>query len=127
MKLRKPGTFENGNQAHLGKEGAGGRPPDWLKEMCKKIVEEKKIVEFLGDVASGAPVRMALAVGDEKPVEGTKVSADIKDRIKATEILLDRGFGKAPQDVNLNGEISFDLVSALLKERGSRGVDAKQA
>ena len=100
MKKRKPGTFAEGNRAACGKHAPGsGRPPDWLKAKCQGIIKDKKLIEFLGDVASGEPVRNAVAIEGEKPVEGAKVSADIKDRLRAAEMLLDRGFGKAEQAV----------------------------
>src|SRR4051812_14023483 len=76
------------------REGAG-RKPDWLKDKCSELVERKKIIEFLADVASGEKVSRILTVaGTSIPV-----SADLKDRIKASEILLERGFGKSIQPV----------------------------
>lgn len=98
---------KRGNKQYLLKGGVvghdgsnAGRPPDWLKEKCKKIVQDKKLVEFLADVASGKKINKT----DVYDLTGKKVgesesSAAPKDRIHATEILLDRGFGKVLQDV----------------------------
>ena len=76
MKLRKPGTFKKNNQAAIGHRGGGGRPPDWLKAKCQKIVDREKLVEFLGRVGGGV------------------VDCEVKDRLRAIEILMDRGWGK---------------------------------
>ncbi len=73
--------FKKGNKLGQGgtKPGAG-RPPDWLKEKCAKLVEDKKIVEFIAEVASTAKYEM-------------------RDRIKCSEILLERAYGKPLQAV----------------------------
>lgn len=74
--------FQIGNKLATGgrREGSGA-PTNWLKEKCRKIISDKKLLEFLGDVASGEPF----------------VGADVKDRLRAVEMLLDRGFGRPPQ------------------------------
>lgn len=123
MQSRKPGTFQHGNKIGACPKPGSGRTPEWLKEKCREFIEKDKLVEFLSSVANGSKVRdVFLDNGSIVPC-----AAEVKDRMKATEILLDRGFGKAPQDVNLNGSISFDLVSALMEERGKRGIDASKA
>lgn len=74
-----------------------GRDQDWLKETCRELVKKNKIVEFLADVATGKDVEQA--VGSEGEV--IRIPAAVRDRIKATELLLDRGFGKADQHVDM--------------------------
>lgn len=115
---KKGGNPQNlrrdGNPGH---KGAGGRPPDWLKEKCKKIVQDKKLVEFLADVASGEKINKT----DVYDLTGKKVgesesSAAPKDRIHATEILLDRGFGKAVQPIGDKDDGLADL-GKILRER----------
>lgn len=84
---------------HGGKRDGAGRKPNWLKERCQEIVERDKILEFLASVANGADVEQA--VGGEGEV--IRVPAAVRDRIKAAELLLDRGFGKAPQSMEVTG------------------------
>lgn len=77
-----------------------GKDLDWLKEKCRELVRRDKIVEFLANVAKGEPVEQA--VGSEGEV--ISIPASVRDRIKATELLLDRGFGKASQPMELSGQ-----------------------
>jgi hypothetical protein len=82
------------------REGAG-RPKDKFKEWAKKIVQSKKVQNYLKALAEGEPIEEKIIDypnGNGK-VEPTKVlvSASAKDRLKAIEILLDRGLGKVPQ------------------------------
>ena len=87
MKTRKPGTFQKGNRASVGNKG-GGRPPEWLAAQCREIIEKKKLIPWLGRVAAG-----------EEPM------AEMKDRIKAYELLCDRAWGKAAQPIEgIGGE-----------------------
>lgn len=96
------GLRRDGSPGH---KGAGGRPPDWLKSKCAKIVEDKKLIEFLGDVAGGEPfVEKTAMVDSGKVFEKIVVSADLKDRIKAVEILIERAWGRAPQAVEVGGK-----------------------
>ncbi len=86
--------FTNGNKAAQGiSRPNAGRPPDWLKEKCQGIVEKEKLVEFLGDVAKGADIEQVVT---ENGVT-IQIPAPIKERIKAVEILLNRGFGKVDE------------------------------
>lgn len=74
-----------------------GRPNEWLREKCREIVKRDKIIDFLADVAKGKDVEQA--VGDQG--EAIRLPASVRDRIKATEVLLDRGFGKAEQVLDM--------------------------
>lgn len=61
------------------REGAG-RKPEWLIEKCRQA--GPKVVEFL----------IKVATGENK-------EAAIKDRIKAAEVILDRGYGRPDQTI----------------------------
>lgn len=74
-----------------------GRPNDWLREKCRELVRRDKIVEFLAEVANGSNVEQA--VGSQGEV--ISIPASVRDRLKATEVLLDRGFGKPEQSVDM--------------------------
>lgn len=75
-----------------------GRDQDWLKEKCRELVKKHAIVEFLAKVANGENVEQA--VGGEGEV--ISIPASVRDRLRATELLLDRGFGKPDQAVDMN-------------------------
>ena len=106
--------FEKGNTlAPGGPRPNSGRPADWLKAQCRKVIEEKQLIKFLADVAAGES--MEQAVGGEGEI--ISVPAAVRDRLKATEILLDRGFGKADQaiDVTTHGNEDRPTTEALLQ------------
>lgn len=106
---------KNGNPQNLNKGGTlgnkgGGRHPDWLKAKCAKILKDKKLIEFLGNVASGKDVEQKINENGEV----LKVPADVKDRLRAVEMLLDRGFGKPIPDIEgLGGGDKGRLVFVL--------------
>lgn len=94
-----PGRLRNGNPTGKGghREGAG-RKPEWLKAACQKIIVEKKLVQFLGKVANGEDMEQVVTDAGVS----IAVPAAVRERLKATEMLLDRGFGKATQIVGLD-------------------------
>ncbi len=95
-------AFQKGNKLATGgpREGSG-RTPSWLRQECQKHAPD--LLEFLASVANGKDVEQA--VGSEGEV--IRVPASVRDRVKATEILLDRAFGKADQAIqvtNIDGD-----------------------
>lgn len=91
-----------------------GRPLDWLKQQCREIVNKRQLIEFLGDVASGVCVHEIEGPTGEKT--GFKKTADIKDRLRAVEILLDRGFGRAEQQIDVTyDETNRPSTDALIQ------------
>lgn len=106
---------QSGNLKGCPKEKAnGGRPPDWLKQKCQSLVDKRKLIEFLANVAEGKDVEQRI----NENGECLKVPADIKDRIKATEILIERGFGKAVQGLELSGTNGQQLVIVRSENAG---------
>lgn len=81
-----------------GKREGAGRPSDKLKEKIQSIIEKKKLIEFLADVASGEPVEHKTVIGAQGVVK-TMQTCDVKDRLRAAEMLLDRGYGKPAQTI----------------------------
>ena len=61
-----------------------GRPKDEFIQKCRQIIERGKILEFLERVATG-----------QEP------ESETRDRLRAAEMLLDRGYGKADQNIDL--------------------------
>ena len=108
MQNRKPGTFGIGNTAKKGKASPGsGRTPDWLRAKCQALIDKNKLIEFLADVGSGEYMEN---IFDGSTKTGLMRSADAKDRIRAIEILLDRGFGKATQPLEHSGNVGSRLI-----------------
>jgi hypothetical protein len=118
MEKRKPGTFQKGNKAAAGPHAPGsGRPAEWLKSKCRDIVDSNSLIDFLADVAGGKV--LVQVVTDEG--ECLNVPAQIKDRLKAVEMLLDRGWGKPTQAIDA-GEGIADLIRSVLDLRRERGL-----
>lgn len=92
------------NRAKGGARKNAGRHPDWLKEKCQKIIERAKLVEFLESVATG---KMFTQPGGEDTIVAP---APIRERIKATEILFDRCYGKVPQPTEITGKDGDPVV-----------------
>jgi len=95
-----------------GHRGAGGRPPDWLKKKCCSLVEKKKLIEFLAAVAAGDPFIEKTRISGSGDIENVRGSADVKDRLRAVEMLLDRGWGKSVQVMDTPEGV--DLARMLL-------------
>lgn len=101
-----PAKLKNGNiGAPGGKREGAGRPPDWLKARCKEAGPE--ILEFLIQVATGADMEQVVNAAGET----IGVPAAVKDRIKAAEVILDRGHGKPNQAMELTGADGAELSS----------------
>lgn len=114
-KTRNPASFIPGNPGHDGSNA--GRKPDWLKAQCSKIIKDKKLIQFLGNVASGEKItKTDIFDLSGKKVGHSESSATPKDRIKAIELLLDRGFGKPVQPVGDKDDGLADL-GKILRDR----------
>ena len=91
--------FTKGNKAGGNKKGSkspgSGKTPDWLKEKCQNIVDKNNLIEFLGKIASSE-------------------DQNTKDRMKAIEMLLDRGFGKPQQTMEHSGDKGRPLTINIL-------------
>ena len=112
----KPGNNANPGGGKKGNKG-GGRTPEALKILCKNILEKRKLIEKLGDIASGDPIVPALgAFGPIKDKKGNQVyvAAPIKTQVEAIFGLMDRGYGKPTQQVESS---SFDEVIEMMRKR----------
>lgn len=109
LKNLKPGGV-------VGNKGGSGRPPEWLKAKCAKIIDRKKVVEFLGEVVGGEDVETVISFDSKGKKVRTKVPADVRDRIRAAEILLERGFGKVALPVG-DGDDGLARLADLWAER----------
>lgn len=89
-----------------GKREGAGRKPDWLKEKCRKLVDRKKLLEYVARVAAGEETeRVVIRLPGNGGSDVEEVPCSTKDRLHAFELLMDRGFGKAIQAVEHSGSL----------------------
>lgn len=103
-------AFQKGHKlAPGGARDGSGRPPDWLRQKCQEIIDKKAVLEFLGGVVAGENFEQVV----NSDGEVIALPPPLKDRIKASELLLDRGYGKAAQSLALSNPdgSSFEPVS----------------
>lgn len=74
---------------------------DWFIERCAEIIEEEKLIEFVGRVAAGKE-------SDYRMFEGSaiKTPAALNDRLMAFKMLAEWGIGKPIQVVITNPNIT---------------------
>ena len=111
----------------LGNKGGTGRPTDLFKAKCAKYIDQYQLIKFVADVAAGGNVENRTSENGEL----IKGPANVKDRLHATEMLWDRAFGKALQEVQHSGEIKTEseeerkvrraTVIAALREIAAKG------
>lgn len=59
-----------------------GRPPNSIKELCREHVFNDQFIQLLANIAKNT-------------------NEQTRDRIKAIELLMDRGYGKAEQNLDV--------------------------
>jgi hypothetical protein len=101
---------------HGGRRPGAGRPLDWLKEQTRDIIRKDKLVERLAKIASGQDIEQPISNG-----EVISVPAPVAEQRKAILDLIERGFGKPEQTVemNLNAEGERPSAEELVELRRS--------
>ena len=77
--------------ANGGYRPGAGRPLEWVKRKCQTLVDKNKLLDFLVEVSAGKCAQ-----------------ADIKDRLRATEMLMDRAWGRPGQSVDVTGTLQTE-------------------
>lgn len=105
-----------------GKRAGAGRPPDWLKKKCSELIDKNKLLEFVVGVATGEETEVHVT----KDGDVVDCAPSIHDRLRAVEMLLDRGYGKPNQSTTLDGNLTLntnrlaeDLRDARLRVIGA--------
>lgn len=101
MLIKKGQKFSNG-----GARPGAGRPTDWLRTECEKLVRKNQLIKFMSDVAEGKEVNTFITEEGEK----IPCPASIKDRITATTFLVDRAFGKPKESIEHSGSVSIEQI-----------------
>lgn len=104
------GVF-NGTRAPGGKRKNSGRKPEWFQNRCKELFEKKKLLDFVAGVAAGTEVEQK-AVSVDHGVEVVDVRPQIKDRLRAVEMLKDWGYGKEPVTLDSEGGVGWLIVQS---------------
>lgn len=93
-----------------GKREGAGRKPDWLKAKCAELIDRKKLLDYVARVAAGEETESRMT----KDGDLFDVPCSTHDRLHAFELLMERGFGKPVQGVELSGKegapATFDVV-----------------
>jgi hypothetical protein len=79
--------------------------------MCRQIVDKKKLIQFLGNVAGGSKTEEVVT----ENAKVVKVAASTKNRIMATTELLDRGYGKPNQVIEVQVTFAMVIVAEVMK------------
>lgn len=97
-------TQPHGGALGVGGTGAGGRPVEVLRRKCRAEIETRKGIEFVAGVMDGSETEDVVATsgkGKDAVTEVVPVRPKIRDRLYAAELLLDRGYGKPPQTLEV--------------------------
>lgn len=83
-----------------GGTGAGGRPPDLFRAVCRQALEDAKGIEVVKAIISGD---IHERVGTD--LDGGAIYGETKnkDRLGAIEFLANYGHGKPPQEIKMSG------------------------
>ena len=93
-----PKGFQPGNTLRLGTTNPNaGRTPDWLRAHTRDIIEKDKLVERLALIARGGLIDQPLNNGEIIPLP-----APVAEQRKAILDLLERGYGKPDQTLDIN-------------------------
>ncbi len=85
----------------------GGRPKEILRRRCREEIESRKGIEYVASVMDGTAVeKVPVTVGSGKDarVVLVDVSPKTRDRLYAYELLMDRGYGKPDQALQVEDE-----------------------
>lgn len=115
--------FQKGHKfSRGGKRANGGDHSRWWKEQAARIIRKAEGLKLLEDAIEGKPVDVFITQqGEEIPIQ-----AKFKDRKDAFFELAEHAFGKSTQSVDLQGNMSFNLVEAIKEARKERGLDPEK-
>lgn len=85
----------------------GGRPKEVLRHAMREAFTEKKGVRFIAGVMAGEvgeKVVVTTGVGEDARTQVVTLPAKIRDRLYAAELLMDRGYGKPPQELTIEDD-----------------------
>lgn len=84
----------------------GGRPSELHRAECRRLVEQLKLRNWVGAVASGKPEDTTVTLRGKV----IKIPANINSRLKAVQFLTEHGYGAPPKEISIAG-ISSKTIS----------------
>lgn len=130
-KSQSKSDLRNGvKRANGGRREGAGRKPDWLKLTCQKILDKDKLLQYLAGVAAGREIEQQVVVvrdGRDSHTEVVDVRCSTKDRLRALEMILERGWGKPAQPVELDAEMKFQPFNITIREIASHQTNGNGA
>lgn len=103
MPIGKP--FAKGEDERRGQGGAregAGRPSDGLRTKAREIGDPVQILQFYWDVANGKNMEQVVTDAGES----IATPAQVKDRLRAGELFLERAVGKVAQELDVTSHDS---------------------
>lgn len=109
--------------------GERGPKPNWFREACADIIQQEKLVDFVGRVAAGKEIEQQVMVvrgTDGGRVEVVDVKCSTANRLLAFKMLAEWGVGKptqfianAPLDPE-ESKLRVDQMLELIREASKR-------
>ena len=84
-----------------GHQGAGGRPPEFWRKACRDALERADGLGFIERVINGEEGEEVL-VGEGANAKVVVVRPKVRDRLYAVRLLAEHGFGKPPQELQID-------------------------
>lgn len=107
---KKPYRFPKGHKFSKGGARPGaGRPTEAHRAACRKLIEKYGVREFFGETAGGGRVDYFVTVDGKR----LRIPASVNNRLKAGEVLMDHGYGKAPTIVKVNAKFAEQVITAV--------------
>lgn len=108
-----------------------GRPCDWFLERCREILDEEKLLDFVGRVASGKETEQRVVVVRERDsarTEVVEVKCSTQDRLAAFKMLAEWGIGKpgliasqiTPEDSKRTADEYYQSIKRLEEDAVNR-------
>lgn len=100
----------------------------WFIERCAEIIDEEKLIDFVGRVAAGKETEERLVATKTAGVERLRCEVEIKDRLIAFKMLAEWGIGKpglipsqlTPEDSKRTADEYFQSVKRLEEDALNR-------
>ena len=104
-----------------------GRKCDWFIERCRDIINEEKLVEFVGRVASGKETEQVV-VRNGSGFEKVRKENSTHDRLEAFRMLAEWGIGKpglipsclTPEDSKRTADEYYQSIKRLEEDALNR-------
>lgn len=118
-----------------GPRPGSGRPPNWYKRECEKLIQKHGLLPRLAKMGAGhaIPIQTTVWEDGKKRKDGTtgpkkqklvteRHAAKFDTQIYATDKLMERAWGKPRQEIEHSGSVEIDIVALVQKAEAERGL-----